>query len=433
MEQSGREKHRDGVLLERARRGLKRWITTFASNIYYRSSLRAKILVPVFVVALLVIGVLAWFSFNALHTTIEGVYEQRARSVAAVVSKSLQEKAYILYYSDELETDIDTLMKRYDSVVGITVAGVTGRGLRVVASTDSSVRGRVLSDDEQADFLSLRDVQVARIRIGKNEYLRADYPLFMDADLVGVVSVDMSLAEQQMYISRLSWQLGLASLVGFFVLGILLYAILHAIITRPILRLAAGAKSISQRNYDVQVMPGPARRAGIKIRDEIGRFIEVFNFMVKVIGSREQALHEMIILDEATGSYTFAHFQRLLDQEMKKGQRYGHPTAVLVVDVSETDDLTDTEEQRLLLATANFLTAKLRSVDPVFRVSDCRFVALLPETPLAGAQVAADRLSNQTADLKAETGLSFAVSVKLIGWSGDETPALDDVLRRIRD
>ncbi len=433
MEQSGREKHRYGALLERARHRLWRWVAACASNIYYRSSLRAKILVPVFVIALLVIGVLAWFSFTALHTTIEGIYEQRARSVAGVVSKSLQEKAYILYYSDELEADIDTLMKRYDSLVGITVTGMTGRGLRVVASTDSSARGRILSDEEQAAFLSLRDVQVSRTRIGRDQYLRADYPLFMDADLVGVVSVDMSLAEQQRYVSTLSWQLGLASMIGFVVLGVLLYGILYAIITRPILRLDTAAKSISQRNYDVQVSPGPARRAGIRVRDEIARFIGVFNLMVKVIGSREQALHEMIILDEATGSYTLSYFQRVLDQELKKGYRYGHPTSILVVDISETDELTEVDKQKLLLATANFLIAKLRSVDPVFRVNDARFVALLPETPLAGAQVAADRLNNLTTDLKAETNLSFTIIISAIGWSGEETPQLDDVLRRIRE
>jgi len=418
--------------LARAKRRLQRGLMTLSSNIYYRSPLKIKILVPVFVITLSVIGILAWLSFTSLHTTIAGIYEQRARSVANVVSKSLQEKAYILYYSDQLEQDINTLMTRYDSIVGITICGVTGRGLRVVASTDSSLIGKILSQEERDIFLALRDVQVKRVRVGGEAYLRADYPLFMDADLVGVVSVDMSLAEQQRYVNRLSLELGLASVIGFLVLGFLIYGIMSVIVTRPILRLAAAAESVSQRNYDVQVSSGPVRQAGLKVRDEMARFIDVFNLMIKVIGSREQALRDVVMLDEETGTYTFSYFQRLLDQELKKGARYGHPTSVLIVDISPGEGASEEDKKRLLQATANLLIAKLRSVDPVFRVSEQRFVALLPETPLAGAQVASKRLSGQVANLNAETGLDFTIAVRAAGWSGQEAPGLKDVLRSIQ-
>ncbi|HEX32630.1 MAG TPA: diguanylate cyclase [Candidatus Acetothermia bacterium] len=418
--------------LARVKHRLKRGLMTLSSNIYYRSPLKIKILVPVFVITLSVIGILAWLSLTSLHTTIAGIYEQRARSVANVVSKSLQEKAYILYYSDQLEHDINTLMTRYDSIVGITVSGVTGRGLRVVASTDSSLIGKILSQEAQGTLLALRDVRVRQVRVGGEAYLRADYPLFMDADLVGVVSVDMSLAEQQRYVNHLSLELGLASVIGFLVLGFLIYGIVSLIVTRPILRLAAAAESVSQRNYGVQVSTGPVRQAGLKVRDEMARFIDVFNLMIKVIGSREQALRDVVMLDEETGTYTFSYFQRLLDQELKKGARYGHPTSVLIVDISPGEGASEEDKKRLLQATANLLIAKLRSVDPVFRVSEQRFVALLPETPLAGAQVASRRLSDQVANLNAEMGLDFTISVRAGGWSGQEAPSLKDILSSIQ-
>ena len=418
--------------LARIKHRLKRGLMTLSSNIYYRSPLKIKILVPVFVITLSVIGILAWLSLTSLHTTIAGIYEQRARSVASVVSKSLQEKAYILYYSDQLEQDINTLMTRYDSIVGITVSGVTGRGLRVVASTDSSQIGKILSQEAQGTLLALRDVRVRQVRVGGEAYLRADYPLFMDADLVGVVSVDMSLAEQQRYVNHLSLELGLASVIGFLVLGFLIYGIVSLIVTRPILRLAAAAESVSQRNYGVQVSTGPVRQAGLKVRDEMARFIDVFNLMIKVIGSREQALRDVVMLDEETGTYTFSYFQRLLDQELKKGARYGHPTSVLIVDISPGEGASEEDKKRLLQATANLLIAKLRSVDPVFRVSEQRFVALLPETPLAGAQVASRRLSDQVANLNAEMGLDFTISVRADGWSGQEAPSLKDILSSIQ-
>jgi GGDEF domain-containing protein len=430
VSENNRQEKRTGLRCIFSRLASK--IPSFASNVYYRSSLRAKILVPTFVVTLLVIGILTWLSFTALYATITGIYEQRARSVAGVVSKSIQDKEYILYYSDQLDSDINTLMKRHEAVVMITVTGITGRGLRVVSSTDSSLTGRILSEENQADFIALRDVRVSRVQVGSIEYLRADYPLFMDSELMGVVSVDMSLAEQQSYIARLSWQLGIASLVGFLVLGALLYLILKAIITRPIFRLAKGAERVSQRDYSVTVSPGPTRSTGTKVRDEIAKFIDVFNLMIKMIGSHEHALRQMVMLDDDTGSYTLAYFERSLEQEIRKGERYGHPASVLIIDVAGTQPLGENDVVNLLLSTSNFLTARLRSVDLVSRVSKQRFAVLLPETAPDGAQIAADRLNAQADDLKAETGLLFSITVKIIGWSGKETPRLEDVLQQVR-
>lgn len=421
-----------GALLARIGRRVLRWTKALWATIYYRSSLRMKILIPVFLVTLLVIGVLSWFAFVTLHSTITSIYEQRARSVAAVVSKSIQQKEYILYYSEELDADIETLLTRYESIVSITVMGMSGRGLLVVASTDPTTVGKLVSEDAQEKFSLLREIEVSRVQVGKKNYLRAYHPLLMGSDLAGVVSLDMSLEEQQRYLSTLSWQLGLGSLVGFLVLGTLLYTILHVIVTRPVFRLARAAQAVSQRDYDVEVSPGPTRKPGTRVRDEVAKFIQVFNLMIKVIQSREQALSEMVILDELTGAYNLSHFQQTADQELKKGRRYKHPTSMLLVEVRDIERLEKTDHEKVLITTANFMTRNLRSVDPIFRVSENRFVALLPETPPAGAQVAADRLKEQSADITLTSALPFSLLIVAIGWSEEVTPKIEDVLRQVQ-
>jgi GGDEF domain-containing protein len=126
-----------------------------------------------------------------------------------------------------------------------------------------------------------------------------------------------------------------------------------------------------------------------------------------------------------------AYLERSLEQEMQKGQRYDHPTSVLIVDITETQQMTEANHKKLLVSMNNFLTSKLRSVDLLSRVSKWRFVALLPETPPEGAQVAADRLNDQLVDLKAETGLAFSVNIEVIGWSGRKTPRLEDILQQV--
>ena len=420
------------ALLVSIGRRMLRWTKAVGASIYYRTSLRIKILIPVFLVTLLVIGALSWFAFVALHATIAGIYEQRTRSVAAVVSKSIQEKEYILYYSEELDADIERLLKRYESIVSITIIGMTGRGLRVVASTDPTTVGLLISEDEQEKFSLLQEIEVSRVQIGKKDYLRAYYPLLIGSDLVGIISLDMSLEEQQRYLSRLSWQVVVGSLVGFLVLGTLLYIILRVIITRPIFRLGRAAQAVSQRSHAVQVSPGPSRKPGTPVRDEVARFIEVFNLMIKAIYSREHNLSEMMLLDELTGVYNLSHFQESVSRELGKGKRYKHPTSILLVEIRDIEHLEKADQEKVLIATANFMTINLRSVDLVFRVGENRFAALLPETPAAGAQVAAYRLKTQSADLAVTPAYPFSLRIVATGWSAEETPEVEEVLRQVQ-
>jgi diguanylate cyclase (GGDEF)-like protein len=424
--------HWVGALLANIGRRMLRWTKAVGSGIYYGTSLRMKILIPVFLVTLLVIGVLSWLAFDTIRSTITGIYEQRARSVAAVVSKSIQEKEYILYYSEKLDADIETLLKRYESIVGITVIGMSGRGLLIVASTDPTTVGLLVSEDEQEKFSLLREVEVFKVQLGETELLRAYHPLIMGSDLVGIISVDMSLEEQQRYLSSLSWQIGLGSLVGFLMLGTLLYTILRVIVTRPIFRLARAAQAVSQRNYEVEVSPGPSRKPGTLIRDEVAKFIEVFNLMVKVINSHEKKLREMVILDELTGVYNLAHFQEAVSQEIKKGKRYKHPTSILLLEVRDIKDLKKADRDKVLITTGNFMTKELRTVDPVFRVGETRFAALLPHTPPAGAQVATDRMKERSVDITLHSAIPFSLRIVAIGWSEEDTPEVEYVLRQVQ-
>ncbi|MCK4355937.1 hypothetical protein KAW44_02520, partial [Candidatus Bipolaricaulota bacterium] len=142
----------------RQRSRLPHWFVRLRSWIQYGTSLQVKLLVLVMVVALLVVGALYWFALVSLRTSTASTYEQRARSVTAVISNSIQEKDYILYYSDELDADIQQLHDRYETVVGITVAGVSARGFVVVASTDPTVVGVLASEEDQDRFKILKEV-----------------------------------------------------------------------------------------------------------------------------------------------------------------------------------------------------------------------------------------------------------------------------------
>jgi len=397
----------------------------------YGTSLRTKLVVLVLVITFLVVGSLYWFSLSSLRASITAIYEGRARSIAAVISKSIQEKEYILYYSEEFDQDIARLQERYESIVGITVIGMSARGFLVVTSTDPTQIGLLASEEEQMRFELLRSVEVERAEIGGTSLLRAYHPIYSGPDLIGVVRMDMSLAEQAAYLSRLTLLFGGASVVGFLVLGGLLYLALFTIVTKPIGRIADTIGFVSQRKYDVEV-PVPFRRIpGSRLRDEVSRLIDGFNLMTKVIHSHEQELKKLVVLDELTGAYTLEHLEAELDRELNKTRRYKHPTSLLLLDLEDIAMRSTEEQNEVLVRTASFLVGNLRNVDVLFRISEHRFASLLPETPPEGAAVAAGRLRTLVPDLTSRSAFTFEPSITHVGWSEEGAPSISEVIERI--
>jgi len=401
------------------------------SALRYGTSLRGKLIVLVLAVTLLVVGALYWFSLASLRTSITAIYESRARSVAAVISKSIQEKDYILYYSDELDADIGRLLDRYEAVMGITIVGMTARGFLVVASTDPTAVAKLATEEEQERFEVLSTVEVVEERTGDTVFLRAYHPIFYGADLIGVVLVDMSLAEQSRYISALTWQYGIASIIGFLFLGGFLYLALLAIVTKPVGRIAQAMSAVAQRNYDVEVSAPFRRIPGTRQRDEVSQLVDGFNLMTKVIHSHEQELMKLVVLDELTGAYTMDHLQEELERELHKARRYGHPTSLLIIELEGLQERSPEEKDEVLVRTAGFLVSNLRNVDVLFRIGEHRFASLLPETPPDGASVAAGRLRSFVPDVTNQYEYAFDLAIAYTGWGEDGAPAIDEVVALI--
>jgi diguanylate cyclase (GGDEF)-like protein len=401
------------------------------SRLRYGISLRAKLVLPVFGIACLAIGALFAFAYLALQSSIASIYEARARSVAAVISKSIQEKDYILYYSDELDADIARLLEQYESILGITVVGSTARGFVTVASTDPTRVGVAATSDESAVYDSLRGVQVSHIESPAGGILRAMNPVGSGTEQAGIVMVDMSLDEQVGHERRLAAEFGVAAAAGILVLCGLLGLVLSLVVTRPVGRLAAATKALAERRYDLAPELSADRLPGTPVRDEICQLAEGFELMATRIHAHEQELRKLVLLDELTGLYNADHFREQLAIEVGKGKRYGHPTSLLVIDIDGLADQDPVEQDKARVRTATFLLSSLRRVDTVYRVAENRFAGILPETPPAGAMVAAERIRAYTADVTASFTFAASLSVVAMGWDADADVPIADLLHRL--
>ncbi len=401
------------------------------SRLRYGTTLRAKLIVPVFAITCVVIAALFAFAYLALHASITSIYEARARSVAAVISKSIQEKDYILYYSDELDADISRLVEQHESILDITVVGMTARGYVTVASTDPTKVGVIAGRDESARYEALQGSAVERIRTESGAALLVMQPIGSGADQVGVVMIDMSLDEQARYERRLAWQFGAAAAIGVCILCGLLALVLTSVVNRPVRRLAAATQAVAERRYEIGPAPSLTRTPGTAVRDELSQLDDGFHLMATMIHAHEQELRKLVLLDELTGLYNADHFRAQFPIELGKGKRYGHPTSLIVAELRGLEGRDEAEQSRARVRTATFLLSRLRKVDILFRASADRFVGILPETPAAGAAVAAERIRTFASDVTSAFSPPIALDIVSIGWDAESDVTPDDVVRRL--
>jgi diguanylate cyclase (GGDEF)-like protein len=111
-------------------------------------------------------------------------------------------------------------------------------------------------------------------------------------------------------------------------------------------------------------------------------------------------LHEKVkaltITDPLTGVYNRRHFESTLDFEFKRVLRNDRPLGLLYADLdhfkSVNDRLGHAMGDEVLKQVALTLRAGVRNIDVVARIGGEEFAIILPETPLAMAQMVAERL-----------------------------------------
>ena len=131
--------------------------------------------------------------------------------------------------------------------------------------------------------------------------------------------------------------------------------------------------------------------------------------------------------DSLTGLSTRRHFLEQSEAIIKSAVRYAHPASLLMLDIDHFKHINDTRGHaagdRVLQAVAGLLSRSVREVDVLGRLGGEEFAVMLPETGIARAAPAAERIRQGVEALRPE-GQNLTVSIGLAELRDEDLEAL---------
>ena len=122
--------------------------------------------------------------------------------------------------------------------------------------------------------------------------------------------------------------------------------------------------------------------------------------------------------DPLTGLSNRRHFFDILQKEVSRCQRYGRMLSLAIIDADNFKRINDTyghdTGDKVLKELANLLLSEFRNSDWIGRLGGEEFAVVFPETGLAGAELACERLLGKirTAEIAADNmRINFTVSI----------------------
>jgi diguanylate cyclase (GGDEF)-like protein len=160
------------------------------------------------------------------------------------------------------------------------------------------------------------------------------------------------------------------------------------------------------------------------------RYEELLLRIKRVINERQltkerihmlRRLQKLAITDSLTKLYNSRHFYTQIELEVDRSNRYGHPLALLLLDIDHFKEYNDSfghlEGNKVLHAIGGIIRSCLRKMDSAYRYGGEEFTIVLPETTGEEAEIVANRIRSAiecetfTPELGRTEGVTVSIGV----------------------
>ena len=160
------------------------------------------------------------------------------------------------------------------------------------------------------------------------------------------------------------------------------------------------------------------------------------NKKVETLKKQMEKVKQEIIIDPLTRTYNRRAYDEKLKLEMMGYQRYGRPTALVIIDIDHFKQVNDTYGHRtgdgVLRILSEVMKKEIREIDVLARYGGEEFALILPHTPYRNALEVAERI-RQKVEVSRFTykGKPFSVTISLGVGSLKEDDTLGNYVERV--
>jgi diguanylate cyclase (GGDEF)-like protein len=155
----------------------------------------------------------------------------------------------------------------------------------------------------------------------------------------------------------------------------------------------------------------------------VERLIQLFSLIQSglvedLLRERSSELEWLAHTDALTGLFNLRYLRQQVDHLLGLHQRYGHPFALLLLDVDGLKRVNDSfghaAGDELLVGVADAIRAATRSVDVAARIGGDEFCVLAPQQTASRATVLGERLATGIEEIEAADGSHVGVSIGVV-------------------
>ncbi len=157
--------------------------------------------------------------------------------------------------------------------------------------------------------------------------------------------------------------------------------------------------------------------------------IAILATSITLIHGQREAMRRLATTDALTGLNNRRHLIDSGEAEFARAERYGHPLALMMIDIDHFKTINDTwghpTGDRTLVTLSATLRDILRTQDIVGRFGGEEFLVILPATEREGARALAERIRRQidehvSVQTEGDTSIWFNISVGIAAFSAED-------------